>query len=313
MNVIGLVGCGNWGRNILRDLIRLHCTVYVADIDPGARKQAAGSGAAGVCSRLDELPDCDGYVVAVPIPDLTDVTSKLLKNKKPVFAEKTLCLSMEDFELLREMGGETFVFAMHKWHYHPGIEALRQLAGSGKIGIIGEVCTTRHTWVEDFHGGDVFWTQAVHDLTIINHILGYIPETVRAVNVITNERGLPVSLTAIMGDKPAVILSVSGIHCDKISGVSIHGTKGSAMLHDAYDSFITVTTDDSVEKIPIDTTFPLYLELKEFIEYLQGGSRPRCDLTSAREITRAILNLRSAAGLPQVLGKKGKSKTSKTE
>jgi predicted dehydrogenase len=225
------------------------------------------------------------------------VTSKLLKNKKPVFSEKTLCLSMKDFELLREMGGETSVFVMHKWHYHPGIEALRKVAGSGKIGIIEEVCTTRHTWVRDFHGGDVFWTQAVHDLTIIKHILGYIPDTVRAINVIKNEKGLPVSLTALLGDKPAVILSVSGIHCNKESGVSIHGNRGSAMLHDAYDPFITVTTDNGVEKIPLDTTFPLYLELKEFIDYLQGGSRPRCDLTRAGEITRAILNLRTAAGL----------------
>lgn len=297
MKAIGLIGCGNWGKNILRDLIRLNCKVYVADIDSGARTQAAARGAAKVFSRSDELPDCDGYVVAVPIPDLTNVTSNLLKNKKPIFSEKTLCLSMKDFELLRDMGGETYVFAMHKWHYHHGIEALRQVAGSGKIGIIEEVCTTRHTWVKDFHGGDVFWTQAVHDLTIIKHILGYIPDDIRAMNVIKNERGLPVSLTAIMGNKPAVSISVSGIHCDKVSGVSIHGNKGSAMLHDAYDSSITLTTNEGVEKIPIDTTFPLYLELKEFIDYLQGGPKPRCDLNSAGEITHAIINMRNAACL----------------
>ena len=295
MNVIGLVGCGNWGRNILRDLISLHCRVYVADIDAGARTRAAAGGAAGVFSCSDELPDCDGYVVAVPIPGLTAVTLDLLKNKKPVFSEKTLCLSMEDFELLRDRGGETYVFAMHKWHYHPGIEALRQVARSGKIGSLEELCTTRHAWVKDFHGGDVFSTLAVHDLTIIKHILGYIPDTVRAIHVIKNEEGLPVSVTSFMGDTPAVILSVSGIHCNKVSGVSIHGTKGCAMLHDAYNPYITVTTGDGVEKVPIDTTFPLYLELKEFIEYLQGGKRPRCDLNSAGEITRAIITLRNAA------------------
>jgi predicted dehydrogenase len=297
MNVIGLVGCGNWGKNILRDLIRLNCKVYVADSDPEARLSAKAGGAIRVFSGSDELPACDGYVVAVPIPDLTNVTSHLLRFNKPVFSEKTLCLSMKDFELLRSLGGETYVFAMHKWHYHPGIEALKQVADSGKIGILEEICTTRHTWVKDYHGGDVFWTQAVHDLTIIKHILGYIPENIRAVQVIKNERGLPVSLTAIAGDKPAAIMSVSGIHCNKVSGVSIHGTRGSAILRDAYDASITITTEDGVHKVPIDTTFPLYLELKEFIDYLQGGPRPRCDLTSAVEITRAILAMRNAAGL----------------
>jgi len=33
MTGIGLVGCGNWGKNILRDLIALHWKVNVADID----------------------------------------------------------------------------------------------------------------------------------------------------------------------------------------------------------------------------------------------------------------------------------------
>ena len=140
-----------------------------------------------------------------------------------------------------------------------------------------------------------FGHKTVHDLTIIKHILGYIPDNVRAINVIKNEFGLPVSLTAIMGDKPSVIISVSGIHCSKASGVSIHGERGSAMLHDAYDAYITLITKNGEEKLPIETTFPLYLELKEFIDYLYGGPKPRCDLYSAGEITQALLNLRNAA------------------
>jgi predicted dehydrogenase len=303
MTVIGLVGCGSWGKNILRDLIALHCKVCVADIDAAARSRAAANGALKVVSRLDTLPDCDGYVVAVPIPELTRVTARLLKFKKPVFSEKTLCLSMADFQALQDLGGTDYIFTMHKWHYHPGIEALRMVAESGKIGTIEEVCTTRHAWVHDFHGGDVFWNQAVHDVSIIKHILGYVPEKVRAIHVRENECGLPVSFTAIIGNAPAVIMSVSGRHCDTISGVSIHGDKGSAMLHDGYDAFITIKTEEGSEKMPIDTTFPLYLELKEFVGYLEGGPRPRCDLFSAGEITQAILRLRDAAlhGKPKKL------------
>ena len=159
MKMIGLIGCGNWGKNILRDLIKLNCEVYVVDIDSKARSQAIASGADKVFSSLDDLPDCDGYVVAVPIPDLINITASLLKYKKPVFSEKTLCLSMKDYELLRDMDGANYVFAMHKWQYRPGIEALRRVSKSEKIGIVEELCTTRHTWVKDFHGGDVFWTQ----------------------------------------------------------------------------------------------------------------------------------------------------------
>ena len=33
MKKIGLFGCGSWGENILRDLLNLNSSVFVADID----------------------------------------------------------------------------------------------------------------------------------------------------------------------------------------------------------------------------------------------------------------------------------------
>lgn len=297
MKTIGLVGCGNWGSNILRDILRLDCKVYVADINKQARLKALEKGAADVFSQTDNLPDCDGYVVAVPIPDLTPVCAGLLKHKKPIFSEKTLCLSLEDYDLLKGLGGSDYIFAMHKWHYHPGIEALRLVGQSGEIGVIEEVFTVRHAWVNNFYGGDVFWTQAVHDLTIVKHLLGYIPNTIRAIHVIKNEAQLPVAFTAVLGDKPAIVLSVSGRHCNKISGVTIHGNRGAAMLHDGYDDHLVIRNESGERKMAIETTFPLYLELKEFVTYLDNGPAPRCNLIHAKEVTQAILNLRKKAGL----------------
>lgn len=295
MTLLGLIGCGKWGKNILRDLIQLNCIVHVVDRNPLNRSRALEAGASGVHSDIASLPVCDGYVVAVRIPDLTKMCARLLEYKRPIFSEKTLCLSLEDYRLLYDLGGSEYIFAMHKWHYHLGIEALRLVAQSGRIGELEQLCTMRHAWVNDFHGGDVFWTQGVHDLTIIKHILGYIPDEVRAISAIKNEDGLPVSFAAILGSRPAVIMSVSGRHCNKISGVSIHGKKGSAELHNAYDDHITVRDDKGEEKMLIDTTFPLYLELKEYVGYLQGGPAPRCNLESAKEMTQAILNLRKNA------------------
>ncbi|MFA5113124.1 MAG: Gfo/Idh/MocA family oxidoreductase [Candidatus Margulisiibacteriota bacterium] len=294
---LGLIGCGNWGRNILRDLIKLECETQVVDPDPAARDLAAELGALRAYSSVSELPACDGYVVAVPIPDLTKECARLLPQKKPIFAEKTLCLSLADYARLKSLGGAGYIFAMHKWHYHPGIEALRLIARSDRIGRLEELCLTRHAWVNDFHGGDVFWTQSVHDLTIIKHILGAIPAEIRAIKVIKDNTGLPVSLTAMLGHDPAVTLNVSGRHCNKVSGVSLHGQKGSAELYDAYDDHLTVRNAKGEEKVPIDTAYPLYLELQEFVAYLQGGPAPRCDLESAKEVTQAILNLRKKAGL----------------
>lgn len=291
MKVIGLIGCGVWGSNILRDLLKLNCKIYVVDINENVRLKASANGASQCCSTIDQLPICDGYIVATPIPQLAKVCADLLVHKKPIFSEKTLCLSLDDYELLKNLGGSDYIYAMHKWHYHPGIEALRVIAHSGKIGELKQLFTTRYGWVNDFHGGDVFWTQAIHDLTIVKHILGYIPSKIKAIDIVKDEKELPISFTAMLGDSPTVILSVSGKHSTKKSSVCIQGNKGCAELHDAYDDHITVMNDTGREDISIDTTFPLYLELKEFVEYLHNGPKPRCNLENAKEITEAILNL----------------------
>lgn len=297
MKTIGLIGCGKWGSNILRDLIALNCKVYVVDIDPLAASTAVRNGAVDAFLKITDLPGCDGYIVAVSIPDLAKETARLLQYKKPIFSEKTLCLSLSDYEHLKNADGEKFIFVMHKWHYHPGIEALRLVAQSGEVGDLQELFATRHGWVADFHGGDVFSTLCVHDLTIIKHILGYIPEEIKYTRVIQCENGFPFSAVIVMGERHAAYISVNGKHCSKRSGVSIHGSKGSAELFDAYDDHITIRTDEGGEmRRSIDTTFPLFLELKEFVQYLDNGPKPSCGLHDAGEIAHVICKLKKAAG-----------------
>jgi predicted dehydrogenase len=292
---IGLVGCGAWGKNILRDLLSLQCRVHVADISADVRSGALQHGAETGCGAADQLPECDGYVVAVPIPDLAPVSLQLLDRRKPIFAEKTLCTSLEAAEDLARHGGDRYIFAMHKWHYHPGIQALRQVADSGRIGALQEIFTLRHGWVQDLHGGDAFWTLAVHDLTIIEHLCGSIPATILYSHVIRDARGVAISLSAALEQGVVAHISVNARHAHKSTQVSIHGERGSAVLGDAYDDHITVMDETGGDEIGIDTTMPLYLELKEFVEHLQGGPRPRCDLRSARELTRVLLDLRARA------------------
>ncbi len=297
MNNIGLVGCGGWGKNILRDLLELKAKVFVADVAESARDYALQNGAAGVFASVEELPECDGYVVAVTISKLSRVCLSLLKHRKPIFAEKPLCTSLDDFEILKKHDGSDYIFMMHKWRYHPGIEALRLIAESGEIGSLEQISLSRLTWMNDYHGGDVFWTLAVQDLTIVKHILGYIPGNMKAVKAIRNLEGLPVSLTAIMGSSPAVLLNVSGSHSSKRSGVAIHGSRGTAELYNSLDDHITISGASGISRKQIDTAFPLYLELAEFLGYIRGGAKPKCDFMCARETTDIIVKLRRCAGI----------------
>lgn len=64
-NKVVLMGCGTWGRNILRDLLHLGCEVHVIDPDAGAREAALDAGASAATERSTGLRP-DGVIVATP-------------------------------------------------------------------------------------------------------------------------------------------------------------------------------------------------------------------------------------------------------
>jgi len=85
--IIGLIGCGRWGRNILRDLLSLKCKVIVADPLPQARETALRMGAELAVENSSAMDDyfCDGYVIASPILTLPNESERMLRRGKPVF------------------------------------------------------------------------------------------------------------------------------------------------------------------------------------------------------------------------------------
>lgn len=81
---IGLVGCGLWGKNILRDLQLLGAEVIVADPSPDVAALVRASGAAH-CAAIGDLPQVDGLIVATPAATHVDVVEECLAHDVPVF------------------------------------------------------------------------------------------------------------------------------------------------------------------------------------------------------------------------------------
>src|SRR6476661_5781395 len=103
---IGLVGCGRWGLNILRDLITLGAETHVVDIAQDAADRARHAGAATAGPDIKALPpDCAGFVVATPTVTHAAVVESLLARRKPVFVEKPLTSNVEDARRLCAAAG----------------------------------------------------------------------------------------------------------------------------------------------------------------------------------------------------------------
>lgn len=293
MVTLGLVGCGDWGKNILRDLVALQCRVQVASRSEDSRQRALALGAHGVCSAGPELPECDGYVLATPLGTLADEALKLLPRGKPIFSEKTLCPTLAVAEQLSDAGAEGRIFLMHKWEYHNGVRALRAVAESGRLGRLEQVHCRRHGWVAEGREPDVLTLLGIHDLTIVRHILGTIPEPQYA--LIRRQGDVPIGLTAVLGGEVKVVLSIEARHAVQSRCISLMGTEGSACLESAYEDHVRIRDARGEHLVPFESNMPLLAELSEFVAYLQGGPEPLCGFGHAR-LAAAVLDQLRALG-----------------
>jgi predicted dehydrogenase len=298
---IGLVGCGNWGKNILRDLVALGTRVTVALPSERNRRIALEAGAVEIVDRVADLPDVDGIVVASPTGTRAGVIQTLLEREVPIYTEKPLS---DDADAAARLAAAapTTLFVMHKWRYHPGIEALGALARSGALGGIVGVRSTRIGWGNS-HAEDGVWTLAPHDLSIGLEILGELPAPRNA--VAERVGGVMTGLIALLGDSPWLAIDVSIASPIARREVRVIGAEAVAVLGDSYSDRITITRGDlydpttrQEEVVPISTEMPLLRELRAFVTHLRGGPHPRSSaLEGAREVA-TVMTLRRLAELP---------------
>ena len=228
---IGLAGCGNWGRFILRDLKSLGCRVTVAARSTRSRAFAAEFGADHVVPSIGELPsDADGFVVATPTALHHEAVSALLAFGRPVFVEKPLTNDLDSARDL-ESRAPGRIFVMDKWRYHPGVEALRDLARSQELGPVRYIQTLRLGWSNP-HEVDAAWILLPHDLAITLEILGYIPDPVSA--FAEYQCSSLSGMSGVLGRDPAVSVEVSAARASTLRRISVCFERGAAVLEDSY-------------------------------------------------------------------------------
>ena len=297
---IGLIGCGMWGRNILRDLVSLGCEVSVVARSESSRDNAHQGGSAAVFATVAELPDIDGAVVAAPTVSRPEILHTLLARGLPVFTEKPLAASVAEAEdLVRAADGRLFV--MEKWRYHPGIREMAALARSGDFGPVHGMRTTRNSWGINHPDVDAIWTLLPHDISIVDEILREIPAPSWATGEVFG--GEPAALIAQLGDDPWVVIEVSAVSRRRHREVRLCCRDATLVLNDDDDPRLLivrahVTGEPPVtEYRPVADTLPLLAELRAFIDHLAGGPAPGPPVARSLEAVRTIAALREMAGM----------------
>lgn len=296
---IALIGCGRWGRNILRDLIA--CGAEVVAVSPSSddRSAATAAGAVRVHADLADLPTVDGYIVATPSNTHFDVVQRLLPFAKPIFVEKPMTVTAESAARLVGLGGDR-LFVMQKWRYHPAIERIRQEIADGRFGEIRAIRIQRWGWGNSHADVNALWILMPHDLSIVMHWLGHLPplHSVRRVVPGSIDAGLIVRLGSA---DPLVTIDMSTTAPLQRRDFILVGSAGSAELHSSDDATIYLrlgepgSSEARAEEIRVSREMPLLLEIRAFLGYLAGGPPPMSSAQEGQAIVQRIAEIEAAA------------------
>jgi len=299
---IGLVGCGEWGQEILSAIISTGCEASVVARSEESRKRAADAGATAIVSSIGSLDDVDGIVVATTIGSHAVVVEESLARGVPIYCEKPLTADPPSALRLLELAPEQ-LFVMDKWRYHPGIEALRDIARSGELGPVIGLSSVRVGWGNPSVDTDGIWALLPHDLAIALEILGHVPPPRSA--VCERFRGVPVGMIATLGSEPWFAVNQSIRNPQRIRSVELYCREGRARLADPDDPHLEIYRNadpaaisaPAAERRLISVEPPLLREIEAFVAHLVGGPGPKSSAQEGFDIVRTLAALRALAGL----------------
>jgi predicted dehydrogenase len=293
---VGLVGCGRWGRFILRDLVGMGCEVTVVARTEASRARAEEGGAAAVVGSIEALPEVAGVVVATPTDTHAAVVWEVLDLGVPVFVEKPMTNDPVTAQALAGRAGDR-LFVMDKWRYHPGVEKVAGLARSREHGRLLSIQTRRLSWGHNHADVDGIWILLPHDLSIVFEIAGLLPSPIGAIGSVHSRNHA--SLTALLGPAPTCTVEVSTASPILERRITVEFEEAVLLLDDAYAEKLRVRHKgfDTETSVPIPADLPLERELAAFVGHLRGGPPPRSSAAEGLAVVEMISTLRAMAGV----------------
>ena len=182
---IAVIGCGYWGKNLVRNFHKLGALKVICDSDSARVQEMAQSYKVRAAEDVDELlkeKEIDGVVISAPAALHYSLAKRALLAGKDVFVEKPLALHVEEGEELVELARKQNRILMvgHLLQYHPAILELKRLISEGELGRVQYIYSSRLNLGKLRTEEDILWSFAPHDLSAILYLLGEEPVSVAA-------------------------------------------------------------------------------------------------------------------------------------
>ncbi|MCX7878785.1 MAG: Gfo/Idh/MocA family oxidoreductase, partial [Ignavibacteria bacterium] len=183
---IGIIGCGYWGPNLVRNFSALsNCVVScVADKKEGRlefiKKEFPFVSVTSDYRDIISSEDIDAVCIATPVKTHSQIAIEALDSGKHVFIEKPMASSIEEAEAIIESSrrNNKKVAVGHVFLFAPGVRAIKKLIDSRAIGKVFHISSTRINLGPPETDINVIWDLGPHDFSILLFLMGEYPKEV---------------------------------------------------------------------------------------------------------------------------------------
>ena len=304
---VAVIGCGYWGKNLVRNFQQLGRLAMVADVTEAGRSAAvpvAGNApiVADIRSALES--DVAGVVISTPAETHFELAHAALEAGKDVFCEKPLALRPEEgaaLLALAEAKGRILMVG-HVLEYHPAVVRLRELVATGALGKVHYIYSNRLSLGKVRREENILWSFAPHDIAIILRVMGSMPlQVVATGGAYVQPNIADVTVTSLLFDNGVrAHVHVSWLHPFKEQRLVVVGSQKMASFDDVskqlvlYDQRVEVEKGQpapvkgQAEPVEFAKDEPLRLECQAFLDAIATRTPPLTDGRSGLRVLQVL-------------------------
>ena len=300
---IAVIGCGVWGRNIVRNFYNLGVLDTVCDIDEENLKKVTqeyeGVKTTKDLNSIIYNSEITGVAVVTPSHTHYGLVKSILLSGKHVYVEKPISTVAQEAKDLTELAAERNLVLMvgHLLLYHPAVNRLKMLIEEGVLGEVIYAQSDRLNVNYFKNDRSVMWDLAPHDVSMISYVTGKEPKRVISAIGCSSESNEIMDITHIgieFEDEVIGHISDSWITPKKHVRLLVRGTKATAVLDDTvaenkleiFDNFSAGASKNiHLDYLEIE---PLKLECQHFINCCETGKKARSDGENGFTVVRIL-------------------------
>jgi predicted dehydrogenase len=316
---VGVVGCGYWGPNLVRNFrslpdchLKMMCDTQEHRIAHLKTLYPEVEGSTDYAHMLNGV-DVDAVIIATAVKSHFPLAKASLLAGKHTFIEKPMAGSSEQCEevigLAQKKG--LVLMAAHTFLYSPVVQKIKEIVDQGDIGEIRYICSRRLNLGLFQKDINVAWDLAPHDISIIQHIMGEQPTTVNCRGSAHITPGVEDVTTMCLNysRQRTAIIHRSWLDPRKVREMTIVGSKRMIVYDDVAPLEKIRVYDSRVERPPHYDTFaefhyayhygdvyapyikheePLKTECQHFLDCIKNGTTPLTDGKQGMELVRIL-------------------------